>query len=291
MTGFHIDIHDGAAEADGTFGDGEAGGHAVAEAPDDGIDVASENRVGGAAHSGVCEVAGATREDGFIGSLDVGMGAKDGRDLAIQVAAHGDFLAGGFRMEIQDDGAYTECAQACGFGFGGEERVFERRLDEGAALGLHDGHASFGRFEHHATGAGCVIGVVDGAEQSGFGGEISRDFRLVPDVVAGGDDGSAGAEEIDGDFRCDAFAAGSVLSVDDEEIDSFRLLEDGEARDYGFTAGFADDVAKEEDADGRHGGESVEIVRARIDGFGFRDKPFPTWFRSPVGCLLCRSFC
>lgn len=54
LAGFRIDIDDDAAKADGAFGDGEAGGHAVAEAPDDGVDIAAEDGVGGAAHPGVC---------------------------------------------------------------------------------------------------------------------------------------------------------------------------------------------------------------------------------------------
>src|SRR5208337_4966973 len=72
--------------------------------------------------------------------------------------------------------------------------------------------------------------VVGGAEDAaaarvrvGGDGHVLEDLFFVPDVVAGGDDMRAHVEELLGDGRGDAKAAGGVLAVDDEQIDGVGL--------------------------------------------------------------------
>ena len=52
-----------------------------------------------------------------------------------------------------------------------------------------------------------------------------HDLLLVPDVIAGGDNGNAGAQKIDRDLRRNSASAGGVLAIDDDEIDRVLLLQ------------------------------------------------------------------
>ena len=61
--------------------------------------------------------------------------------------------------------------------------------------------------------AGAVV-AVGGAEL-----HVVDQLALVPDVVAGGDDVGAEVEEVFGEWRRDAEAAGGVFAVDDGEVD------------------------------------------------------------------------
>jgi len=71
-------------------------------------------------------------------------------------------------------------------------------------------------------------------------------------MVTGGDHRRSGAQQVDRDFRRDAFSAGGIFAVDDDEIERFRLLKNRKLLDHGLSAGFADDVAKKQNANGGH---------------------------------------
>src|SRR6266511_1564752 len=77
FAGGFVDLDHGAVEFDGAFGDGVDNGAAGEEALDDGLDLAAEAGLGGAAHPGVAEEGGAVGEDLFVGGLRVSVRADD----------------------------------------------------------------------------------------------------------------------------------------------------------------------------------------------------------------------
>ena len=87
-------------------------------------------------------------------------------------------------------------SQPLGLFFRDQERVFQRRLDEGAPLDLHDRHFSLGRFLHDAAVSRRAFGVVDWAQHARFGVQPRSQFHLVPDMVSGGDDVHSGLEQL-----------------------------------------------------------------------------------------------
>ena len=123
------------------------------------------------------------------------------------------------------------------------ERVIERGLHESAALDIDDADLSLRRFEHDGALAGDALGVIDRAQQARLGVDEGGEIFLVPDVVAGGDDRDAGAQEVDGDPRRDAAAPGGVLAIDDDEIDAALLFPDRDRVDDGPAARLANNIA------------------------------------------------
>ena len=81
----------------------EFAGHAGEEAVEDQVFFDADDAVVGAAHADVGLVGGAAGEDAFVGGGNVGVGAEDGGDAAVEMPAHGDFFAGGFGVEVEED--------------------------------------------------------------------------------------------------------------------------------------------------------------------------------------------
>ena len=81
----------------------ELAGDAGEEAAEDKFFFNADDRVVGAGHADVGLVSGAAGEDAFVGGGDVGVGAENGGDAAVEVPTHGDFFAGGFGVEIDED--------------------------------------------------------------------------------------------------------------------------------------------------------------------------------------------
>ena len=99
----------------------------------------------------------------------------------------------------------------------------ERRVElvhEDAAHGVDDRDlvAGIGVVDEPAA-AGCLVGVVDRAQDGAIGVEIVVDLALVPDVVAAGDDVDAAAEQLLGQARGEPGAGRDVLAVGDDEVD------------------------------------------------------------------------
>jgi len=78
-------------------------------------------------------------------------------------------------------------------------------------------------------------------------GHVFEDLFFVPDVVAGGDDVRAEVEELVGDGRREAEAAGGVFAVDDEEIDGVGFKDVRKVFADDVAAGGAKDIADKED--------------------------------------------
>ena len=102
-----MNFDEGAADPDGSWGDGVSGRKCVEEFADDGGWFASEDGIFGSAHAGITEEGGAVGENFFIGGLDVGMGADECGDASIEESGHGNFFAGGFGVKVhEDDGSF-----------------------------------------------------------------------------------------------------------------------------------------------------------------------------------------
>ena len=119
------------------------------------------------------------------------------------------------------------------------------------------------------------MGVVGGADDAAaaavgvFGnGHVLEDLFFVPDVVTGGDYVGAEVEELFGDGRCDAEAAGGVFSIDDDEIDSVGVEDVGQMFADDMAAGGAEDVADKENIHLKDASTFVEVFRIVGQGAG-----------------------
>jgi len=190
----------------------------------------------------------------------MGVGAEEGGDATVEVPAEGNFLRGGFAVEVEEDYFCGDLAeQLVGFAEG-----IVAGGHEDAALKVHDGIGlAGGEFALVDTEAGCADGVVGGAEDAAAAnvgvdgnGHVFEDLALVPDVVAGGDDVCAEIEELFCDRRGDAKAASGVFSVDYEEVDGVGFKDVREVFADDVAAGGAKDIADKKDVHLRslHGG-------------------------------------
>ena len=132
-------------------------------------------------------------------------------------------------------------------GVHGVERVFQDGLHERAPLDVDHGDVALGRREDDGPGPRRAGRVVERTQDARLGREVGEKLLLVPDMVAGGDDGHARAQEINGDPGRDAPAGGGVFPVDDDEIHPEFRTDVREVFDDRSPAGLADDVAEEEE--------------------------------------------
>ncbi len=80
---------------------------------------------------------------------------------------------------------------------------------------------SVARLHHHHASPGQLIDIIGGPQQARLAGEIIVDLALIPDVIAAGEHVQAVAEQLIGELRRDAEAAGGVFGVGDGQIDFF----------------------------------------------------------------------
>jgi len=135
-------------------------------------------------------------EDALVGGGNVGVGADDGGDAAVEVPAEGYFFAGGFAVEVEEDDLGSGFTLDVGEEFVGFAEGVVATGHEDAALEVHDGVALAGGelalVEAEAWGADGVVGGAEDAAaaemRAGGDGHVFEDLFFVPDVVAGGDD-------------------------------------------------------------------------------------------------------
>lgn len=246
FAGGGVDSDEGAADEDGTGGDGEPAGQGGGEAFEDGWDLAADDTFHRSAHAGIGEVGRAAGKDRFIGGLDVGVGADYGGDPAVEVPSHGDFFAGGFGVKVEED-VKSFFAEAGHFGVKGEEGVFHGRVHEGAAHGIDHGDFAFVSFQNDAALAGAAGGEIERPEQARFGFHVGHEFVLVPAMVAESDHRGAGAEQADAEFGGEAAAGGGVFAIDDDKVGREAFLEVREPGSDRPAAGFAKDIPQKKD--------------------------------------------
>ncbi len=193
-------------------------------------------------------------EDALVGGGDVGVGAEDGGDAAVEVPAEGDFFAGGFAVDVEEDdlgaGRFGDLGEevvglAEGVVAGGHEDA-ALEVDDGVRLAV----AEDALVEAEAGGSVGVVGGAEDAAAAGVGvfgdGHVLEDLFFVPDVVTGGDYVGSEIEELFGDGGGDAEAAGGVFAVDDEEIDGVGVEDVRQVFADDMAAGGAEDVADKE---------------------------------------------
>ena len=132
-------------------------------------------------------------------------------------------------------------------------------VHEDAAAEIDDGigHAGLrGSLEDAIAGkAGLEVGRAQDAAGAilaigRHGVQIVDQLALVPDVIAGGEHVRAQVEEVFGDLRGDAEAAGGVLSIDDDEFDVVGLTDMPDVLADDLSSRAAEDIADEENVQG-----------------------------------------
>ena len=217
--------------------------------------VHANDAVVGATHAHVSLERCSAGKYTFVCGGDVGMGAEDCGDFAVEVPAHGDFFAGGFSVEIDDNDFGLDSGEEIGCGVKGvvgpahedlaheveycvwlplvgpvRDCPFEDTI--AGEAGLHICRAE------DATGAFLAVG---------WDGEVVEQFALVPHVVAGCHDVGAEVEELLGDLGGNAEAAGGVFDIHDGEVDVVGLAQMADVLAHDPASRAAEDVADEED--------------------------------------------
>jgi hypothetical protein len=113
----------------------EFAGHSGEEAGEDKLLFDADDGVVGTGHADVCLVGGAAGEDALVGGGDVGMGAEQGGDAAVEIPAEGYFFAGGFAVQVEQDDLGGDLAEE----FVGLAKGVVATGHEDAALEVHDG--------------------------------------------------------------------------------------------------------------------------------------------------------
>ncbi len=316
-TGGAVAGDQGAAKLGVALGGFELARHAGKEALQNELGFDANDGVIRAAHANVGLIGRSGRQDALVRGRDMGVGAKDCGDAAIEVPAKGDLLTGGLGMEVKED---DPGARMLRDGIEQIVRLTERVVagaHEDAALQVQDGIAlpcgELALIDAEARGAHGVVGRPQHPAATLVGicwnGHVVEDFALVPDVVAGGDDMGPEVEEFFGDRWRDAEAARSVFAVDDKEVDGMGFQQMGQMLVDDVAAGGAKDVANEEDVHRRTGYRALypevmiemqynfpllpglpaawrERLRRAVDALGDEDYPAlrPT-FRSPQPAL------
>jgi len=156
-------------------------------------------------------------------------------DVAVEVGEH--------RLDLDERGAPGAQVQVA------------RQVDhpEAYALVLHDAPSA----------AGLGAQVVGRAHDALLLVEVVVDLPPVVGVVAQRDRVDAGAEQLVGDLRGDAEAAGHVLAVDDDERRAVALAQPRQQREQRPATEPADEVADEEDGRGGVGHGAYSRARGR----------------------------
>ena len=180
-------------------------------------------------------------EDARVARLDVGVGAEDGGDPAVEVVRERDLLARRLGVEVDDDHRRL-AARLLDELVGGDERALERVEREHPEQVDHrdavvDGEPAARRARRHVRRPQHAIGA----------GEVRREALLPPGPVAERDHVGAGGEELLGDLRGDAAPGGGVLPVDDAEVGPELLAQAGQQLVDRPAPGRAEDVGDEED--------------------------------------------
>ena len=180
----------------------------------------ADDGVVGASHSRVGLIGGPVGQDAGIGGGDVGVGPDHGGNAAVEIPSHRDLFAGHFGVEIDESngdvrrqfGKQRVCLS--------ERAIGGRHVDAALKIQNRDVDTVARGHDNHAA-AGEFLDVVCRAQQARLAREVIVDFAFIPDVVAGGDDVDAVAEQILGKLGRDAETAGGVFAIGDREVDIF----------------------------------------------------------------------
>ena len=215
-------------------------------------DVDADNRIVRSRHADVGQISGPFRQDPLVGGLHVRMRTDHGRDAAVEMPPHGNFLRRRLGVEIHED---DPCAlvHRVNLARDGDERVVDAQ-HEYAAHDVDDADALSGAGPGDVAAVpGCAGGVVRRPKEPGLRADVVEGFALVPDVVARRHDVNAVIEQLIADLACDAEPGRGVFRVRNHEVDLVVLDDRLEPILDKVAPGAADDVANEEDPDHRYG--------------------------------------
>src|SRR5262249_285742 len=140
----------------------------------------ADDPVMGTGHAEICNVGSASGQYLFVGSLDMGVSADDNRRSAIEVPAHGEFLAG--RLGVVVPHYYRNPASKVGNrAISGPKRAVSR-WHENPALNVDNsgGRSRICCPDPHAP-ARRVGWIVQGSKQSRLVLDILEYFLLIKD--------------------------------------------------------------------------------------------------------------
>src|SRR6516164_7687299 len=213
--GVHLDI---------AGSDLKARWEAIEELLDDARPVHADHAVVRPGHADIAAIGGAAGKHAFVGGRDVRVCADDGGNASVEIPAHGDFLAGRFRVHINQNESHVGRHL-------GELRIrfLERIVDRGKE------HAAF-QIEHGEfrsilgdsriqAAARIAFRKIRGPKQAWLVWQVVKDFLAIPTVVATGQDLYAVAEQVFRDARRNAEAGSRVFAVGDDEVDVVVLDE------------------------------------------------------------------
>ena len=220
--------------------------------PSAALDLDADDRVVRARHADVGEIRRALRQNPLVGRLHVRVRADDGRDLAVEVPAHRDFLGRGFGVEVDEDDRASAAAaprpRAATTANGSSMFSMKTRpIDVDDA----DAHA-VARARDVAAVARYAGGVVGRPEQPRLDADVVDRFLLVPDVVARRHHVDAAVEQLLADLARDAESGRRILGIRDHaDRSAWCATIAANAAPHEFASGPADDVADEEEARSR----------------------------------------
>jgi hypothetical protein len=164
--------------------------------------------------------------------------------------AHGRLLAGGLRVDIDDDGvAHGPERAALQLGVDGGEGVVQRVHVHAAERVDHQHALALGRVEEPGAAAGRVrqARVVDGADHPRLAPDVAERLLLVPGVVAERQAVGAGVEQLARGVLGDPEARGGVLAVDHHELETQPPAQARQVLGQAVATRAADDVSEEPD--------------------------------------------
>ena len=128
---------------------------------------------------------------------------------------------------------------------GGPEGIVDRRHEHAALQAQHGVRRAVARCAAVHAAAGAALGKICGAQQARLVRDEIDDFLAVPDVIAAGENGDAGAEQLLGEARRDAEAGGGVLAIGDDQVQLLVGDHVGQALGDDPAAGRTDNVSDE----------------------------------------------
>jgi len=184
-------------------------------------------------------VSGAAGEDTAVGRRHVGVGSEDRRRPTVEVPAHRHLLAAHFGVEVDDHRVLLVVAEDRVDGV--EGGAGDAEADAAAEVDDPNPHPS--GLDQGVAAAGVRLRVVGGADYPVGVFEELVGLAVAVDVVAGGDDVGAGAEEVVGGPLGDPHPASRVLAVDDHQVGRVALAQLRHRLPQTLAAGAADHVA------------------------------------------------
>ncbi len=234
--GVHLDV---------AFGDFKACWQAIEKFFDDALAIHADHAAMRPGHAYIGDVRGALGQHMLIGGGHVRMRSDHRRGSSIQIPTHGDFLAGGFRMHVDEDEVYVR-RKPGELAVGLAEWVIDSR-QKGAALKIQHRvlNAVFGGAAEKPA-AWAAIRKIRGAQQARLVGQVIHDFAAVPAVIAAGEDVDSVVEKFVGQARGDAESGSGIFAIGDDQIDFFLGHDVGETVANDLASWRANDVTDEE---------------------------------------------